>query len=306
MQFVRYKRRTQGRDRARLAVRTANGLRDLEASYERFVAAGMPPVKGLRGALKSGSLRCLLAVPGTDGLFAALRKSDADGVLVDEGRSIHLCAPLHDPRRFIGVGLNYRDHAREIGQSLPAYPPLFAKWTNAINGPYDPITLPANTQALDYEVELGIVIGSRATRVPVADALQYVFGYTIINDVSARDLQFQTSQWLAGKIGDGFAPLGPAITERADIASVHDLTLQTWVNGTLRQNGNTQNMVFDPAALVSYLSHLITLEPGDIIASGTPAGVGMSQNPPRYLKPGDVVRMSIAGLGTIENRVCAA
>jgi len=307
MQFVRYKR-PRGRGE-RLAVRTSEGTFDLRASYERFVQAGEAPIRGLAGALKRGSLCRFLKVPEKTRFLTLLRESGPRyGVRVedeDQEDQIVLCAPLHDPGRFIGVGLNYRDHAREIGQSIPSYPPLFAKWVNSINGPYDPIDYPLNTQALDYEIELGIVIGTRATRVPVASALQYVFGYTIINDVSARDLQFQTSQWLAGKIGDGFAPLGPVITERADIASPQDLTLQTWVNGELRQNGNTRDMVYGLAALVSYLSHLITLEPGDIIASGTPAGVGMSQDPPRYLRPGDVVRMSIMGLGTIENLVRA-
>ncbi|MHB8252957.1 MAG: fumarylacetoacetate hydrolase family protein [Acidiferrobacter sp.] len=303
MQFVRYKR-TRGP--TRLAVRTSEGLFDLKASYERYVRAGHAPIRGLASALTRGSLCSFLKTPGTEPLLNRLREHDLRyRVAVEDEDRILLCAPLHDPGRFIGVGLNYHDHAREIGQAAPTYPPLFAKWANSINGPYDPIDLAAHARAVDYEVELGVVIGARVRRVAPADALPYVFGYTVINDVSARDLQFQTSQWLAGKVGDGFAPLGPAVTESRDVASPQDLTLETWINGEPRQHGHTRDMVHNVAALVSYLSHLMTLEPGDVIASGTPAGVGMSQDPPCYLMPGDVVRMSITGLGTIENLVRA-
>lgn len=304
MEFLRYK---AGRDRYRLGVRMPEGLYDLAGCYGRYRELGLRAIPGIAMAFAQGSLRALLARPGVSAFFEAVRLSDAHcrPALLSED-TVAFGAPLHDPGRFIGIGLNYRSHAREMGQAIPVEPPLFAKWANAISGPQDDVILPTNSQAVDYEVELGVVMGQRARRVSVNDALDYVFGYTVINDVSARDLQFRTSQWLAGKIADGFAPMGPGVVERDDVGSSQGLTLETWVNGELRQHGHTSDMIYDVPALVSYLSHLVTLEPGDVIATGTPAGVGMSRKPPRYLHPGDVVRMRIAGVGTIENRFRAS
>lgn len=305
MQWIRYQPSTN--HRARLAVRTERGTYDLEASYARYLQSGEPAVRGLLAALRSASLRTVLRLSGAEVFLAVMRRDDGRyAVPLQINDRTALLAPLHDPGRFIGIGLNYHAHAREIGQQAPSYPPLFAKWANSINDPYGFIDLPAHSEAVDYEVELGIVIGARARCVSPTVAPSCIFGYTVINDISARDLQFQTSQWLAGKICDGFAPIGPTITERQDVPSWAALILRTWVNGELRQNGCTQDMIHDPASLVSYLSHLLTLEPGDVIASGTPAGVGMSHKPPRYLKAGDVVRAEIGGLGALENRVRAS
>ena len=300
MEIFRYK---AARGRYRLGVRTADGLFDLAGCYRRHRESGAPASPGVPAALARGSLRALLASSGAGAFLDAVRRGRARGAVLAEDRLV-LGAPLHDPGRFIGIGLNYRSHAREIGQAVPPEPPLFAKWANAITGPRDDVVLPAYSQAVDYEVELGVVIGRRAAKVPASDALDHVFGYTVINDVSARDLQFRTGQWLAGKIADGFAPMGPAVVEKDDVGPL-DLTLETWVNGELRQQGRTSDMIYGVAALISYLSQLVTLEPGDVIATGTPAGVGMSLKPPRYLNAGDVVRMRIAGVGTIENRLRA-
>ncbi len=300
MEFLRYK---VAQDRYRLGVRTPEGLYDLAGCYSRYREQGGGAIPGIARAFAQGSLRALLERPGVSAFLEAVRLSDAHcrpAVLNED--AVTFGPPLHDPGRFIGIGLNYRCHAREMGHPIPSEPPLFAKWANAISGPGDDVILPANSQAVDYEIELGVVMGRRARGVSVNDALDHVFGYTVINDVSARDLQFRTSQWLAGKIADGFAPMGPAVVERDDIGPSQGLTLETWVNGELRQHGHTSDMIYDVPALVSYLSHLITLEPGDVIATGTPAGVGMSRKPPRYLNSGDVVRMRIAGVGTIENR----
>ncbi len=299
MQFIRYRR---GARSVRLGVRDAGGVRDLRAAYERYRTLGGAPDAALAKALRQASLRALIAADAR--AFHEFLRAQAmqESERVPE-EAVTLQAPLHDPGRVIGIGLNYRDHAREVGQEVADFPPLFAKWTNSLTGPFDPIPLPPDVTALDYEVELGIVIGRRACRVAPEEALAYVFGYTVINDVSARDRQFRTSQWLAGKIGDGFAPLGPAVTERQDLGDPLVLELKTWVNGELRQAGHTRDMVHGVAALVSGLSELLTLEPGDLIASGTPAGVGMSAKPPRYLRSGDLVRMEITGLGAIENRV---
>jgi 2-keto-4-pentenoate hydratase/2-oxohepta-3-ene-1,7-dioic acid hydratase in catechol pathway len=217
--------------------------------------------------------------------------------------AVRLHAPIADPGKFICIGLNYKDHAAETGNPPPKEPPIFPKWNNAILDPGEPILRPRGERSLDWEVELGVVIGKTARRVTRDRALDYVFGYTIINDASARDFQFLTTQWSAGKIPDTLAPVGPYIADRAEIPDPHVLDLKTWVNGTLMQDGSTSNFIFDVRYLVSYLSGIMTLGPGDLIATGTPAGVGFSRKPPITLQPGDTVRLSITGLGTLENPV---
>ncbi len=217
--------------------------------------------------------------------------------------SARLHAPISDPGKFICIGLNYKDHAEEANQPIPKEPPIFAKWSNAILDPNEPILRPRGSQQLDWEVELGVVIGRTARFVPRDKALDYVAGYTIINDVSARDFQFIGSQWMAGKIPETFAPVGPYIADRSEVPDPHVLELRLWVNGKQMQNGNTKTFIFDVRYLVSYLSNLMTLSPGDLIATGTPPGVGFARKPPVFLQPGDTCRLEITGLGQIENPV---
>jgi acylpyruvate hydrolase len=217
--------------------------------------------------------------------------------------SARLHAPLADPGKFICIGLNYKDHAAETNNPIPREPPLFAKYANAILDPGEPILRPRGSSQLDWEVELGVVIGRPCRWVSRDRALEYVWGYTIINDASARDFQFHTSQWGAGKISDTFAPMGPWLADRREIPDPHALDLKTWVNGKPTQNGNTRNFIYDVGYVVQYLSNIMTLSPGDVIATGTPAGVGHGMKPPMYLQPGDVVRMEITGLGTLENPI---
>jgi 2,4-didehydro-3-deoxy-L-rhamnonate hydrolase len=186
---------------------------------------------------------------------------------------------------------------------VPKEPPVFPKWPNAILDPGEAILRPRGCAQLDWEVELGVVIGRTARYVSREQALEHVYGYTIVNDVSARDFQFVTSQWAAGKIADTFAPVGPCIADRAEIPDPHVLTLKTWVNGDLKQNGSTRNFIFDIGYILSYLSTLMTLAPGDLIATGTPAGVAFGSKSPAWLRPGDSVRMEIKGLGVLENPV---
>src|SRR5919108_2209547 len=212
-------------------------------------------------------------------------------------------APIADPGKFICIGLNYKDHAEEAGQPIPKEPPIFPKWANAIIDPGEPILRPRGSSQLDWEVELGVVIGRTTRFVTREQALDYVWGYTIINDASARDFQMITSQWMAGKIFETAAPVGPFIADRAEVPDPHTLTLKTFVNGKQMQNGNTKTFIFDVRYLVSYLSGLMTLMPGDLIATGTPPGVGLGMKPPVYMNPGDVVRMEITGLGALENPV---
>jgi 2-keto-4-pentenoate hydratase/2-oxohepta-3-ene-1,7-dioic acid hydratase in catechol pathway len=216
---------------------------------------------------------------------------------------VRLHAPIRDPAKFICIGLNYQDHAAETGNPAPKEPPIFPKWNTAILDPGEPILRPRGETRLDWEVELGVVIGRTARHVAREHALDYVYGYTIINDASARDFQMITSQWGAGKIGDTLAPVGPCIADRMEVPDPHVLELRTWVNGALMQDGSTRNFIFDIRYIVSYLSRILTLEPGDLIATGTPAGVGFSRKPPVALQPGDTVRMEISGLGTLENPI---
>ena len=217
--------------------------------------------------------------------------------------SVRLHAPIADPGKFICIGLNYTDHAAETNNPAPKQPPVFPKWANAILDPGEPVLRPRGEKTFDWEVELGVVIGRTARFVSKEQALDYVYGYTIINDMSARDFQFHTTQWGAGKIGDTLAPVGPYIADRADIPDPHVLDLKTWVNGTLMQNGNTKNFIFDIRYIVNYLSNIMTLAPGDLIATGTPAGVGFSRKPQITLQPGDRVKLEITGLGTLENSI---
>ncbi len=217
--------------------------------------------------------------------------------------AVRLHAPINDPGKFICIGLNYKDHAAETNNPAPKQPPVFPKWANTIIDPGEPILRPRGEKTLDWEVELGVVIGRTARFVSQDKALDYVYGYTIVNDASARDFQFHTTQWGAGKVGDTLAPVGPYIADRAEIPDPHVLDLKTWVNGSLMQNGNTRNFIFDVRYVIMYLTSIMTLAPGDLIATGTPAGVGFSRKPQVTLQPGDTVKLEITGLGTLENPV---
>ncbi len=220
---------------------------------------------------------------------------------------VKLLAPIPRPGKIIGIGLNYLDHARETGAAIPTKPIMFAKFSSSVIGPYDTIhVIPDVTQRVDYEAELGVVIGKAASRVSVDDALNYVFGYTNINDVSARDIQKGEQygrQWVRGKSFDTFCPMGPRIASADEIDDPQNLSVRATVNGGLLQDGNTCDMIFNVAALISYISQGITLEPGDIIATGTPNGVGDARKPPLYLKKGDVIEIEVGNLGKLINPV---
>ncbi|MEW2912933.1 fumarylacetoacetate hydrolase family protein [Leisingera sp. JC11] len=209
--------------------------------------------------------------------------------------------------KFLGIGLNYTDHAEEMGMALPEHPILFLKATSSIVGANDDVILPRGSVAADWEVELGAVIGSAAKYVTEEDALKHVAGYCVINDVSERDFQTKlTGQWTKGKSCDTFGPIGPWLVTRDEVPDPQNLWLTCDVNGDRRQTGNTSTMVFSVAQIISHLSQLMTLHPGDVIATGTPPGVGMGAKPePVYLKPGDVMRLEIEGLGVQTQKVRA-
>jgi 2-keto-4-pentenoate hydratase/2-oxohepta-3-ene-1,7-dioic acid hydratase in catechol pathway len=217
--------------------------------------------------------------------------------------AVKLLAPIPRPPKFICVGLNYRDHARETGLDIPTIPTIFSKFSNVVIGPGAPIVLPKNSKRPDYEAEFTFVIGSGGRHIPAARALDHVFGYTIVNDVSARDFQMATSQWLMGKTFDTFAPMGPWIVTRDEVANPHALDVTLEIGGEVLQKSNTRELVFGIPALIEYISSVVTLEPGDIVATGTPAGVGFARKPPRYLRAGEEVVIRIQGIGELRNPV---
>lgn len=222
-----------------------------------------------------------------------------------------LLAPLPEPRRnIICLGLNYAEHAKESAQArgreakIPTHPVFFTKATNAVNGPYAGIPFDESVSAqIDWEAEMAIVIGRRGKNISSAEAMSYVFGYTIVNDVSARDIQFNHSQYFKGKSLDGACPMGPWIVTADEIPDPHNLAIRCRVNGVTKQEANTSMMIFKIPAIVEILSRGMTLEAGDVIATGTPSGVGFARTPPEFLKPGDEVECEVEGIGVIRNRV---
>jgi 2-keto-4-pentenoate hydratase/2-oxohepta-3-ene-1,7-dioic acid hydratase in catechol pathway len=214
--------------------------------------------------------------------------------------------PIERPQKIVCVGLNYRDHAEEQGVDLPERPILFAKWPNTLIGPGEPIVIPAISEQVDYEAELGVVIGERVKGVSTENALEAVAGYVCVNDVSARDLQFADGQWVRGKSPDTFCPVGPRLVPRDEIPDPQALSIRAVLNGETLQNSTTANMVFGVAEIVAFVSQAITLEPGDLIATGTPAGVGAFRKPPVFMKAGDEITIEIDGIGALTNPVRAA
>ena len=213
--------------------------------------------------------------------------------------------PIERPGKIICVGLNYRDHAEEQGVALPEAPLLFAKWQNTLIGPGEPIVIPPIVTKCDYEAELGVVIGRRVRDVSPDNALEAVAGYICVNDVSARNLQFADGQWTRGKSPDTFCPVGPQLVPREEIPDPQALGIRAILNGETVQESTTANMVFGVAEVIAYVTRTITLEPGDLIATGTPAGVGAFRKPPLFMQPGDEITIEIDGLGSLTNPVAA-
>jgi len=245
-------------------------------------------------------LRALLAA----GPLALGRASSAPGVGLPLA-SLRLEAPIPRPGKILAVGLNYRAHAAETGREPPAVPVIFNKQTTSASGPADAIHLPRASAALDYEGELGFVIGRACRHVPRARAAEVIAGFVVVNDVTVRDWQARSPTMTMGKSFDTHCPFGPALVTPDEVGDPLALRLRTWVNGELRQDASTKDLIFDPAALIEHLSTAFTLEPGDLISTGTPAGVAAAMKPPRWLVPGDVVRVEVEGVGVLENRVIA-
>ena len=213
---------------------------------------------------------------------------------------MQLLAPVARPGKIMAIGLNYADHIRETGQKMPSHQIWFTKAVTSINGPFDPIELPIASAQVDYEAELVVIVGKRCKHVPKERAADVVFGYCAGNDVSVRDWQMQTTQWVLGKSFDTHAPIGPWIVTADEIGDPHTMGIRCFVNGERRQNSNTENLVFNVYDQIAHLSRAMTLEPGDIIFTGTPGGVGLAMQPPQWLKAGDKVRVEIDRIGSIE------
>ena len=246
--------------------------------------------------------RFVISAPAAtrDGLQRAAAELSPKSFGVD---GLRLGPPIPDPDKILCMGLNYRDHAAEAGLDLPTVPLFFAKFRNSLIGPGDQIVLPAASSKIDYEAELAVVIGSRCRDVAAEDALDHVAGAMALNDVSARDLQAQASQWTMGKAIDTFAPCGPALVLCDEISDLQELGIRTRVNGETLQDANTSLMVFGVAEAIAFLTRVMTLEPGDIIATGAPAGVGMARQPRVWLRDGDTVEVEIDEIGTLRNPV---
>lgn len=220
------------------------------------------------------------------------------------GSEVVLKAAVPDPQKIICLGHNYREHVEESGNSIPEVPVLFTKYPNTLIGPREAIVLPSVSHKVDYEAELAFVIGRRGRYIQAAEAMDYVAGYATFNDVSARDFQSRTSQWTVGKTFDRFGPMGPLVT-RDEVPDPHVLDIELRLNGEVMQRSNTRNFIFTIPDIVAYISQVVTLEPGDVIATGTPSGVGAFRKPPVFLKPGDLVEVEIASVGRLENPVVA-
>jgi 2-keto-4-pentenoate hydratase/2-oxohepta-3-ene-1,7-dioic acid hydratase in catechol pathway len=272
---------------ARLGVVTDDGVADLSLAAPELprdmtalLAAGPPALQRAASAASNAKSRLPL-------------------------EAVRLAAPIARPPKFVAIGLNYADHIAEAGIEAPKLPTVFNKQSTCVTGPNDPVWMPRISHVLDYEGELGFVIGRRCRHVPRDRAHEVIAGYLVVNDVTIRDWQLRIPTWTMGKSFDTHGPIGPWITTADEVGDPHGLRLRTWVNDELRQDSNTKQLIFDCYALVAHLSDGFTLEPGDVIATGTPGGVGIAMKPPKLLGVGDRVRVEIEGLGSLDNTVVA-
>ncbi len=244
-----------------------------------------------------------LLAAGTDALELARRVATGTDAPRLALANASLAAPVPRPPKFLAIGLNYGAHVEESGATRPEVPLFFNKQSTCVVGPHDPVQVPLVSSMVDYEGELAFVIGRRCRHVPAARAPEVIAGYTIVDDVSVRDWQYRSPTMTMGKSFDTHGPMGPWLVTSDELADPHGLRLRTWVNGELRQDARTDDLIFDCFAMVEHLTTAFTLEPGDVVSTGTPAGVGMAMSPPHYLRAGDSVRIEIEGIGVIDNPV---
>jgi len=286
----------------RLGVRTDRGVIDVTAAQAEL--GGEAGVPGSVEALTAGGDAARTALGQ---LVTRAEAADAAGTSwLKEESALTLGPSVPHPGKIVCVGLNYRKHAEETGAAIPTSPVLFSKFLNTVAAPDEDVPLTGAAEQYDYEVELAVVMGATAKDVSEGDALSRVFGYSTANDLSARDLQTRTSQWLLGKTMDKFMPIGPYLVTADEVPNPQSLAIRTWLNGELRQNSNTDDMIFPVAEIVAYISRHFTLEPGDVIITGTPEGVILGMAEKRWMVPGDVVEVEVEGLGKLRNRLVAS
>jgi len=314
MRFVTYQRDGQSRTGAQLD----ELIIDLNRAYysavkhigneDELAVAAMRVPPDMIDLLRGGDTSLKAAQQALD--FVRSQLKEKDNTLEQQGivyalESVSLLQPVLRPGKVICLGLNYRDHAKEAGMAIPEYPVLFHKVAGSLIGHNQPVVVPRSSSKIDFEGELTIIIGRRGKYIAEHEALSYIAGYTIGNDVSARDLQFRTSQWTTGKMLDTFGPLGPALVTCDEVPDPNALQIKTTLNGQVMQDGNTAEMIFRVPFIVSYISEIVTLEPGDVILTGTPAGIGNTRTPPVFMKPGDTVSVEIERLGVLTNPLVA-
>ncbi|HEY0752795.1 MAG TPA: fumarylacetoacetate hydrolase family protein [Ktedonobacteraceae bacterium] len=314
MRLVTYQHEGQARTGALLGEAVIDLNRAYRAALRHLGNANELAVADLRLPVDMVSLlhggEAALSAAGRAVAFAQERLSASDATLTSQGilyatGQVTLLAPVLRPEKVICLGLNYRDHATESKMALPEYPVLFHKLASSLVGHGQPVLLPRISNKIDYEAELAVIIGKQGKYIVEADALSYVAGYAPANDVSARDLQFRTPQWTTGKILDTFGPLGPALVTRDEIPNPNSLRIKTILNGEVMQDSNTSEMIFNVPFIIHYISQLVTLQPGDVILTGTPAGVGQARNPQVFMKAGDSVTIEIEHLGILTNPLVA-
>ncbi len=283
-----------------LGIKTDQGVLDVRAAALALDRDDVPVTPA------AFFIRGLAALPDLESLLAeAMPKAQATSWLLDEA-PLQFGPCVHAPEKLLCVGLNYRRHAAESGAQVPEVPVLFSKFNNALAGHGEAVPLSSAAVEYDYEVELAVVIGKTAKNVAVEQALDVVLGYCNANDISARDLQMRTSQWLLGKTMDKFCPIGPYLVTADEVPDPQQLTTRSWLNGELRQNSNTADMVFTVAEIISYASRCMTLKPGDVILTGTPEGVILGMEEKVWMKPGDTISIEVGNLGTLTNPLVAA
>ncbi|MFZ4453248.1 fumarylacetoacetate hydrolase family protein [Salibacterium aidingense] len=298
MQFLTFLT-TEGNEKVGLRDgRDIYSLPDLIPLFNKKQGKKVEPVEDLVSVIQKNNLSAV-----KEAWEWALANEEEVSACKYNSADVQLKEPLRHPGKVVCVGNNYMDHCREQNVEPPKKPMIFSKWASCLIGDGDTIELPEESSQVDYEVELTVVIGKTARNVSEEEAMDYVFGYTIMNDVSARDVQFEDVQWVRGKSYDTFAPLGPVVITKDEIQDPHNLKISLEVNGEKLQDSNTSNLIFKIPYIISYLSQGFTFEPGDIIATGTPHGVGVFRDPQIFLKSGDTCRLDIEGIGTLENNV---
>lgn len=299
----------KSKDRLSLGCKVGDDLFQLDKAYKHWIGEASPVwLQDMRSLLEEGETAMKRVKWLNDKVQSVLSTCGGHKRLAAKGIShrlsdVQIMAPILNPEKIICIGLNYKDHCLEQNVPMPKNPILFSKFSTAIIGPEDKIVRSRATGQLDFEGELAFVVGKRGKRIPVEDAMEYIVGYTIFNDVSARDIQFSDRQWLRGKTFDTFAPMGPFLVTKDEVKNPHQLDIKVKVNGNAMQDSNTKNMIFCIPYLVNFISQVVTLSPGDVVATGTPAGVGIFRQPPVFLKDGDEVAIEVEKLGVLRNTV---